>query len=117
MRAAAIAVLDIPAAFAPLADPGPTIFLTVVGVLGGVGVFVAVRRFASQPIRLFRIIAAAGLLVSFLPDVWLLTDAASDAFPGATVESVGTLMVQHVVAAAIVVWMLTMTGRRERMGA
>ena len=47
VRAAAMAVLDIPAAFPPLAASGPTIFFTVVGVLGGVGVFAAVCRLAS----------------------------------------------------------------------
>ena len=114
VRAAAMAVLDIPAAFPPLAGPGPTIFLTVVGVLGGVGVFAAVCRLASQPIRLFRIIVAVALLVSFVPDISLLT---SDAFPGTTAVSVSTLMFQHLVAAAIVVWMLTMKGRRGRAAA
>ena len=114
VRAAAMAVLDIPAAFPPLAGSGPTISLTVVGVLGGVSVFAAVCRWASQPIRLFRIIVAVALLVSFVPDISLLT---SDAFPGTTVTSVSTLMFQHLVAAAIVVWMLTMKGRRGRAAA
>ena len=114
VRAAAMAVLDIPAAFPPLAGSGPTIFLTVVGVLGGVGVFAAVCRWASQPIRLFRIIVGVALLVSFVPDILLLTN---DAFPGTTVTSVSTLMFQHLVAAAIVVWMLTMKGRRGRAAA
>ena len=114
VRAAAMAVLDIPAAFPPLVGSGPTIFLTVVGVLGGVGVFAAVCRWASQPIRLFRIIVALTLLVSFVPDILLLTN---DAFPGTTVTSVSTLMFQHLVAAAIVVWMLTMKGRRGRAAA
>ena len=113
VRAAAMAVLDIPATFPPLAASGPTVFLTVVGVLGGVGVFAAVCRWASQPIRLFRIIVAVALLV-FVPDILLLT---SDAFPGTTVTSVSTLMFQHVVAAAIVAWMLTMKGRRGRAAA
>ena len=114
VRAAAMAFLDIPAVFPPLAGPGPTIFLTVVGVLGGVGVFAAVCRWASQPIRLFRIIVGVALLVSFVPDILLLTN---DAFPGTTVTSVSTLMFQHLVAAAIVVWMLTMKGRRGRAAA
>ena len=86
-------------------------------MLGAVSVFVAVRRFAPQPIRLFHIIAVVALLLSFLPDVWLLTDAASDVFPGATGGSLGTLMVQHMAAAAIVVWMLTKKGRQGRTGA
>ena len=111
VRAVALAVLGIPPEFPPLAGPGPTIFLTVVGVGAGVGVFAEVRRSAAQPIRLFRIIAAGTLLVSFLPDLWMFTESASGAFPGATVLAVGTLMTQHIVAAAVVVWMLTMRGR------
>ena len=38
VRAVALAVLGIPPEFPPLAGPGPTIFLTVVGVGVGVGV-------------------------------------------------------------------------------
>ena len=81
--------------------------------MGSTSVFAEVRRSAAQPIRLFRIIAAGTLLVSFLPDLWMFTEAASGAFPGATVLAVGTLMMQHIVAAAIVVWMLTMRGSRR----
>ncbi|MEE8129088.1 MAG: DUF6069 family protein [Vicinamibacterales bacterium] len=113
VRAVALALLDIPPEFPPLAGPGPTVFFTVVGVFSGVVVFAVIRRFATQPIRLFRIVAAVALLVSLLPDLQLLNDAASSTFPGASVLAVGTLMVQHVVAAAIVVWMLTMWGSRR----
>ena len=108
VRAAALAVLDVPSEFPPLIGPGPTIFLTVVGVILSVAVFAEMRRVASQPIRLFRIVAAVGLVLSFLPNVWLLTDAAGSTFPGATTSAVGTLMAQHVVVAAVIVWMLTM---------
>ena len=107
---AALAVLDIPSDFPPLMSPAPTIFFTVLGVILAVAVFAKLRRVASQPIRLFRIVAGVGLLLSFLPDVWLLTDAAGRAVPGATISGVGTLVVQHVVVAAVVVWMLTMRG-------
>ena len=110
VRAVALAVLEIPSAFLPLMTPAPTIFFTVVGVTIGVAVFAAMRRVASQPTQLFRIVAGIGLLLSFLPDVWLLTDAAGGTFPGATISGVGSLMVQHVAAAAVVVWMLTMRG-------
>ena len=36
---------------------------------------------------------------------------AATTFPGATMQSVGTLMFQHVAAAAVVVWILTIKGR------
>ena len=108
LRLAALALFDIPAEFAPLAVPGPTIFLTVVGVGAGLAVSHLVDRLSSQPISLFRKIVITALILSLVPDVWLLTDGAAEAFPGATLPAVVTLMVQHVLAAFVVVWMLTM---------
>ncbi|MXZ70373.1 MAG: hypothetical protein F4Z04_02505 [Acidobacteria bacterium] len=103
VRAAAIVTLDIPAEFQPLAVAGPTVFLTSVGVVAGLTVALAIDRWSARPVQLFRRIAIAALLLSLLPDFWLLTDAGSEAFPGATVPAVVTLMVQHVAAAAVVI--------------
>lgn len=111
VRWAAVASFDIPAEFPPLAGPGPTIFFTAVGALGAIAVFGAVRRRADRPERLFRRIAAVVLLLSFVPDVLLLSDGA--AVPGATPASVGTLMVMHVAVAAVMVWFLTVGGPPE----
>ena len=107
VRAAALAVFDIPPEFQPLAMAGPTVFLTVVGVGAGLGVAVAVDARSERPVPLFRRIVVAGLLVSLVPDFWLLTDGAGEAFPGATVPAVGTLMTQHAVAAAVVLQSVT----------
>ena len=107
------AAFDIPDEFAPLRGSGPTIFFTTIGALGATGVFGIVRKRAAQPERLFRMIAAGVLLVSFVPDIFLLSDGAAEAFPGATPAGVGTLMVMHVVAAAIMVGFLTAGGSGE----
>jgi len=104
VRAAALAVFDIPTAFEPLAVAVPTVFLTVVGVVAGLVVAVAVDRWSARPVPLFRRFAVAALLLSLLPDFWLLTDSGREAFAGATVPAVVTLMVQHVAAAAVVIW-------------
>lgn len=113
IRWGAVASFDIPAEFLPLAGAGPTIFFMTLGALGATGVLGIIRGRAAQPERLFRIIAAVVLLGSFLPDAWLLSDGAAEIFPGATPAGVGTLMVMHVVAAAIMVWFLTAGATRE----
>jgi hypothetical protein len=107
VRWAALATLPIPPEFPPLAGPGPTIFFTVVLGLGAIGVYGALRRWAGHPDRLFRRIAVAVLLFSFVPDFFLLSDGAAAAFPGATPAAVGVLMLMHVTAAVVIVWSLT----------
>ena len=107
---AAVATLDIPPEFAPLASWGPVIFFTTIGALGAAGIFGIVRRRAERPEQVFRWIAVVVLLLSFLPDLWLLGDGAAETFPGATRVGVGVLMVMHTVAAAIIVWALTTRG-------
>ena len=107
VRAGGLAVFDIPPAFEPLATAGPTVFLTVVGGVAGLGVAVAVEQLSERPVPLFRRIVAVALLVSLLPDLWMLTDSGSEAFPGVTVPAVVTLMLQHVAAAAVVLWSAT----------
>lgn len=103
VRVLALTAFDIPPEFEPLATTGPTLFLTVVGVVAGLVVAVGVDRWSARPVPLFRRIALAALLLSLLPDFWLLTASGSEAFAGATVPAVVTLMLQHVAAAAVVI--------------
>ena len=111
VRWAALATLEIPAEFPPLAGPGPTIFFTAVAALGAAGVFGIIHRHANRPEYVFRWIAVGILLISSLPDLWLLSDGAVDAFPGASPSAVGVLMLMHVTAAVVIVWFLTVRGR------
>ena len=113
VRIIALAVFDIPTVFEPLATPVPTMFLTVLGVAAGLGVAHLIGPSVSQPVQLFRRVVIVALILSFLPDLWMLTDAAAGAFPGATLPGVGTLMLQHVVAAFVVIWMLTMRSQQR----
>lgn len=107
VRAAGLAAFDVPAEFEPLATAGPTVFLTVVGVAAGLGVAVAVQKLSARPVPLFQRIVVVALLVSLVPDLYMLTDGGAAAFPGATVAAVVILMAQHVAAAAVVLWSAT----------
>lgn len=107
VRVLALVLFDIPQEFPPLAVAGPTFIFTVGCTLGAIGVWGVMRRRVDRPEHAFRRLALVVLLVSFVPDLWLLTDGAATAFPGATVPAVGALMLMHVVAAAAIVWSLT----------
>ena len=95
--------LDIGPEFQPLASPGSTVFLTVIGVGGAAYVYSWVRKRAGDPRSVFVRFAMLALLLSVTPDIALLL---SDQ-PGATRTSVAVLMSMHVVAAAIAVAVLT----------
>ena len=104
LRAVALAIFDIPAEFEPLATAVPTIFLTVVGVGGGLVVAIAVDGLSERPVALFQRIVIVALVLSMLPDLYMFTASGAAAFPGANVPAVITLMLQHVAAAAVVLW-------------
>ncbi len=109
IRAIAIPLFNISPGFLPLARPGMVVFLTTVLVGAGVVVYYIVARRSSQPIRTFRTIVIVVLLISYLPDLRLLLSGR----PGATVLSVGTLMLMHAAAAGISYNVLTRLTRKE----
>jgi hypothetical protein len=107
LRLLAVSLLNISSEFPPL-QVGPPIFFTLIGVLGAAIVFAIIARFSRRPIRLFRTIALVVLLISFVPDILLLT---SNAMPGTSPVAVGSLAIMHLVTWAITVWMLTTLAR------
>lgn len=116
VRWLAVTSLDISPEFLPLGGPAPVIIFTLVAGAVAVGVYGVVRRTAKRPDRLFRRIAAVVLVVSFLPDLWLLSEGAADIYAGATPAGVAVLMVLHVVAAAVIVPVLTLGRGAEEAG-
>jgi len=110
IRTVAVSVLGIGEGFLPL-EVGPTVFFTVVGMAGAVVVFGLMLRFANRPVRMFRRVALAVLLVSLVPDVLMLF---APSMPGTTVAGVLTLMVEHVASWAVAVGVLTrLVGEKE----
>lgn len=100
-RVLAGTVMPIAPAFAPLHVP-PIAVLTAVGLHAAAVVLALCFRFTVHPLRWYRRIAVAVLLASVVPDVALLATGV----PGATPASVGLLVVLHLVAGAVGLWLL-----------
>ena len=102
LRTLAVALLDIPQPeFEPL-QLRAVVVSTASGVVAAGVVFAIVARFARDPVRVFVIIAAVALVLSLWAPISLgLADPPEN--PGTDAGSIGTLIVMHVVAAAIAV--------------
>jgi hypothetical protein len=95
----AVTVFGASATFMPLTAP-VFIMWSVLGVaIGALGWRIITRR-AQRPARVMRWLVPTVLVLSFIPDFFLLTP---DAMPGATTAGVLALMVMHVAVAAIAV--------------
>jgi hypothetical protein len=98
-----IAMAILPPPYAPgLAMIFISILLTVVLCTAAVVVYALVARFAKNPIRTYIIISVVFLFISFIPDIAV----ASAPMPGAGWPYSITLMIMHVVAGFITVYML-----------
>ena len=101
VRAIARAILPPP--YAPgLAMIMIPIVLTLILCTAAVVVYALVGRFTKNPIRTYIIISSVFLVISFLPDI----AAVSMPMPGAGWPYSITLMIMHVVAGFITVYML-----------
>jgi len=99
----AISMTILPAPYAPgLSMIMLPIILTLILCTGAVLVFALVGRFAKNPVRTYLMISSVFLVISFLPDI----GAVSAPFPGAGWPYSITLMIMHVVAGFITVYML-----------
>ena len=95
----AVSLLSVPPAM-QLQLPVYSTF-TVVGALGAVLVFALVNRLSRRPIQLYRIIATIVLLISFVPDLLLLS------VPGTHLSDTAVLIVMHLATYLVTVGMLT----------
>jgi hypothetical protein len=93
VRALAVALFDIPDDFEHIALRA-VIVSTLVGVIAAALVYAVVRRVARDPARTFTIVAVIALLLSLAAPLSLGFDEAA---------AVGTLVLMHVLTAAIVV--------------
>ena len=98
--------LAVPTSFAPLGIPSVA-SATIVGMLGAILVFGWTAREQADPGRRFVSIAAAVLVVSWLPELFIW---ATRVFPGTSTSGVLSLMTLHLVAASCAVIMLSRYG-------
>ncbi len=96
---------DISDDFLPI-GVGPVVVWSVIGTIAAALAFVLVARSSRRPIQRYCAIALVALVLSLIPDVMLLI-AKPDRFDDITGAAVGTLMVMHVVVAAVCVGLFT----------
>ena len=110
VRTVMVVIFSISPLFRALSTWDTIIIFTLVGVFGATVVFAILARLTKHAIKLFRWLAGFLLVVSFVPNILMLTSNA----PGATVPSVISLMVMHVITASITVGLLTTWPRVRR---
>jgi Family of unknown function (DUF6069) len=95
--------------FVILANASGTILFTVVPAIVAVLLYAALMRFTGNPARIFTNIAVVVLILSLIPDLIYIPS-----LPGATTGQTAILMVMHVVAAVVIVSVLTTQTRSQR---
>jgi hypothetical protein len=103
------AVVGYDPGFVVLANASGTILFTVVPAIVAVLLYAVLMRFSGNPARIFTNIAVVVLIVSLIPDLTYIPSV-----PGATTGQTAILMVMHVVAAVVIVGMLTSFTRSPR---
>ena len=88
--------------FVVLANVSGTIIFTVFPAIVAVPLYAALVRWTRRPERTFTIISAVVLAVSLVPDITYIPTV-----PGASSGQTAILMLMHVVAAAVIVGLLT----------
>jgi hypothetical protein len=104
------AILDLPsAADFPSLSPLPIALLTTVFTFIGVVVFAIIARRAANPLRTFWIVATVAFVVSIIPNLLSILNptALPLPFPNPTSLGFAVLIVFHVIAYVITVWVMT----------
>jgi hypothetical protein len=101
--------LGVPVGFSPLAVPSVA-STTIAGMIGATVVFGWIARRRPDPRGTFVRIAAAALVLSWVPDVVIWV---TGIFPATTGNGILSLMALHVVAAACAVGILCRFGLRQ----
>jgi Family of unknown function (DUF6069) len=96
------AVVDYDPEFLPLANVSGAVIFTVVPAIVAPLLYAGLLRFTRDPARIFTIISAIVFVVTAIPDFTYIPTV-----PGSTTAQTAVLVMMHVVAASVIVWMLT----------
>src|SRR5436305_1374999 len=88
--------------FLPLTNVSGAIVFTLPAAIVAVLLYAALLRFAGNPERTFTIISAVVFIVTLIPDFTLIPTT-----PGVTAAQTAILVLMHIVAAGVIVRMLT----------
>ena len=104
----AILGLPSPADFPPL-SVGAIGVLTAVFTLLGVAAFALVTRLSRRPIRTYRIVATVAFVLSIVPNILSALNPEAAPFPFPISSSLGfwVLIIFHVIAYLMTVWVMT----------
>jgi hypothetical protein len=94
--------------FVVLATIGGTIFFTVICATVAVLLYAVLLRHARNPARTFTIVSAVVLVLSVIPDFTIIPSEV-----GASNGQTAILVLMHIVAAGVIVWMLTALTRPQ----
>jgi hypothetical protein len=92
--------------FLPLANVGGAVVFTLVPAVVATLLYAVLLRFSGNPARVFAIVAAVVFVVALIPDFTYIPTV-----PGATGGQTAILALMHVVAAGVIVGMLTTLAR------
>jgi tryptophan-rich sensory protein len=92
--------------FLPLANVSGSIIMTVFPAIVAVLLYAALRRFTRQPARIFTVVSAITFVLSLIPDFTY-----TPTIPGSTDAQTAILVMMHVIAASVIVRMLTTADR------
>jgi 4-amino-4-deoxy-L-arabinose transferase-like glycosyltransferase len=94
--------------FLPLADVSGAIIFTLTFAIAAVLVYAPILRFTRNPEIVYTVVAAFVFIVTLIPDIIYIPTV-----PGATIGQTAILVLMHVVAAVVIVRMLTTFGRSQ----
>jgi hypothetical protein len=94
--------------FVVLANVSGAVIFTVVPAIVAVLLYAALLRFTRHPAGIFSVIAAIVFVVTLIPDFTYIPT-----LPGSSAEQTAILVLMHVIAAGVIVRMLTAPARPQ----